>query len=629
MSLLAINIKGKVQEANSPVSDVDVVLSTNPPRQQKTDIKGEYQFLNVPVGTYTISIKVPSLYLSTSANPQSISIPRNARAHQEINFALESAKVIHGSVYHIVSGEPISEVAVILAFDNSSVCTYTNQHGQYRFDALKAGKYKVSIDVPSYAVAGSSTAKYLNFSQNAVEVQLSTETRQINFEIGENLPGSVMGYLIDPHSNISLSDVCVSIELNNKSIALSWTDEQGKYEFNNLIPLDYKLRVINLPYLINSPQMVLPYPSVVNSLDFKISYRPASLTEFYSDYFRSNRRSQGMSPLCYAIEQAYIDVAYTLISKENTNVNEVFKNSQGSSGRSSTLITPLSLCIENQQFLLINALIAAGADIEYQIGSSNSLHTPLEHAVILGFSEIVNHLLKLGARATDDALKTAAGIGKIKILNLLLDFGANPHVRSTDGTSLLGMLNHHYYPGIQNNEDEAILLIKRLVEMEVDPNQVNIQGRSPLHLALIYKKPRIFKHLIELGANIDLFPDLLFHALKYDQYPIFCFLLAKGASPNILCEGISPLSLAVSNQRIEYMKQLKERGADPNFKDANGDTPVFKAVLSSDLNVLRTLLEFQPNLWVQNKEGLTPMDLAIKKSAWGAYELLIQEVAKR
>lgn len=80
---------------------------------------------------------------------------------------------------------------------------------------------------------------------------------------------------------------------------------------------------------------------------------------------------------------------------------------------------------------------------------------------------------------------------------------------------------------------------------------------------------------------------------------------------------------------IDYAEMLLEHGVDPNINDLYGDTPIFKPILFDNLMGLKLLLSYKPDLWVLDKDGRTPMDLAKSLGKWEIYELLIEELANR
>ncbi|WP_339048910.1 ankyrin repeat domain-containing protein [Candidatus Mesenet endosymbiont of Phosphuga atrata] len=89
--------------------------------------------------------------------------------------------------------------------------------------------------------------------------------------------------------------------------------------------------------------------------------------------------------------------------------------------------------------------------------------------------------------------------------------------------------------------------IKNLLEQGANVNAENLNGSSPLHIAIQHNSSvMIIKMLLEYGAKID--------ALNRD--------------------GRTPLHIAASKRKLIATKELLKNGANVNIKDCNGMTPL-------------------------------------------------------
>lgn len=124
-------------------------------------------------------------------------------------------------------------------------------------------------------------------------------------------------------------------------------------------------------------------------------------------------------------------------------------------------------------------------------------------------------------------------------------------------------------------------------------NLENKDGETPLTLAIKKQNPAITALILERAkANLpnkqDETPLLL--AVSYGYGPGFIQkLINKGAQPNRLSNGVTPLSRAVDKENIPLAAMLVKKGADPSLANKDGDIPLYQAV-SKDHAVLAGVL---------------------------------------
>jgi len=97
----------------------------------------------------------------------------------------------------------------------------------------------------------------------------------------------------------------------------------------------------------------------------------------------------------------------------------------------------------------------------------------------------------------------------------------------------------------------------------------------------------------------------LMAAVEEGNLPHVKKCLAEGFNPNGCGLG-HPLHEAVKKENIEVIRELLAYGADPNAKDAEGYTPVFRAVLARKGELVKALLASRhADLDVPNNDGQT------------------------
>lgn len=128
---------------------------------------------------------------------------------------------------------------------------------------------------------------------------------------------------------------------------------------------------------------------------------------------------------------------------------------------------------------------------------------------------------------------------------------------------------------------------------------------SPLYLACIHGHLKIFKLLIEHGADP--------------------FSLERDANLNAIvtinCHEGTPMHLASRSGHLEIIKLLLEHGADLNVKDNYGSTPLHEAVRKHDpnLDVVQWLMENGADAHIKDNYGETAFQSACKL---GRFELV-------
>lgn len=136
-------------------------------------------------------------------------------------------------------------------------------------------------------------------------------------------------------------------------------------------------------------------------------------------------------------------------------------------------------------------------------------------------------------------------------------------------------------------------MVKWLMEDAV-VNLKNEAGETPLTLAIKKGNAGITALVLE-RAHADLPNDSdespLGLAVSYGYEPAFVRQLAdRGANPNRLSNGTTPLYRAVDAENVAMAAMLVRVGADPAVANKNGTIPLFKAVSASNAVLAGVLL---------------------------------------
>lgn len=77
-----------------------------------------------------------------------------------------------------------------------------------------------------------------------------------------------------------------------------------------------------------------------------------------------------------------------------------------------------------------------------------------------------------------------------------------------------------------------------------------------------------------------------------------------------MAQGASQLASAVSDRRVDVVKELLSSGANPNDKDERGEEALLIATSTDQFTIANLLVEHGANIWVASKLGFTPGLLA-------------------
>jgi len=305
---------------------------------------------------------------------------------------------------------------------------------------------------------------------------------------------------------------------------------------------------------------------------------------------------------------------------------------------------------------IIENLVKKGAKVNEKDKEGNTpLHLAVLHPVVIGSKidiSIMENFVKKGAKVDSQNKKgftplhfavlkpvivdtgKQKGWGKIKglggvyragfffskilpgIVKFLIEQGAKREIKTEDGRTPLGMAFHGGYVKIEAHrktrrrlpsrrggefayaeevgkwwirDNDKGVIIEALFEKGVDPSKPLSDGVIPIIFA------------VEKGLTKTLE-----------------FFMKKGANPNVKDKnGDTPLLIAVKltaarNRKIDIVAKLIEGKANLNVKDKNGDTPLFIAVKSGRIDMVAKLLEGKANPNVKDKNGDTPLLIAVK-----------------
>ncbi len=255
---------------------------------------------------------------------------------------------------------------------------------------------------------------------------------------------------------------------------------------------------------------------------------------------------------------------------------------------------------------LINRIIANSSEAE-ELKDISTETTPLYQAAFNGHNELVELLLEKGAdpniktKAGTTALMGAAYGGHKRIAELLIAHGADVNVKGEDkgfleyvikhgatGENLREFTNLETFPLLQAAYKGHKEIVQLLIKNGADVNTTIPVGHTALMAATAGGHTETVRVLIENGANVNALREgwavpmlnsaltsMIHHAPpeRANYYEIAKLLITSGADIHATDpRGRTPLHLKLNN--LELVKLLVAKGADVNAKDKSDNTPL-------------------------------------------------------
>ncbi|MGR9101114.1 MAG: ankyrin repeat domain-containing protein [Gammaproteobacteria bacterium] len=334
-------------------------------------------------------------------------------------------------------------------------------------------------------------------------------------------------------------------------------------------------------------------------------------------------------------------------------------------------VSPLHFAASLGHLDAVCSLILSGANIEIRDKKGN---TPLHSVFSLNktenpfFENLINQTLKQLTGNKIDSPRISIGEDHAKILEILLDQGANPNTRQKDGSTPLhlaasagklteakllisygakiDLFDKAGYAPIHNAaENDKLEIVELLLDKGVPiettsgSNYDAVSQKNPLHLASMARSTRLVELLLDKGAEINAVDSRLDTALNMASIngyrDIVELLLSRGADVNIANDkGLTPLHTAILGYRLlelygqksntikgwhlakeggdrdDIVKLLLSFGADVDAKTQEGQTPLIYAALFNEITVMEALLAKGATVDAMDISAMSPLNYA-------------------
>ncbi|XP_032884231.1 2-5A-dependent ribonuclease-like [Amblyraja radiata] len=298
----------------------------------------------------------------------------------------------------------------------------------------------------------------------------------------------------------------------------------------------------------------------------------------------------------------------------------------------------LDLCRSSSPDLTeVERLIAEGGLVDFVHGDRK---TPLFLAADQGNEQLVELLLKNKANVNYQIessgwspLLTAIQSNHEKVVHLLLEYGADPHLRKDNGAT----------PFIIAAIIGEVRVLQLFLSRGADVNEADDNGFTAFMEAAIYDKEAALRFLFDHKADVNKHrevPDAkqmvcrggktaLMSAAKKGHENIVNILLDEmhadvNAVDNL---GRTALIFALEKHSKSIVETLLKHGACVNNTDNNKETPLSTALknVKLDSNMVEMLIKYKPDINIPDQDGKTPLILAIENEVTNVVDLLLED----
>ena len=222
-------------------------------------------------------------------------------------------------------------------------------------------------------------------------------------------------------------------------------------------------------------------------------------------------------------------------------------------------------------------------------------------------------------------LHVASCFGKLEIVRLLLDHGADANAETDNGLKLL----HQVSFGLYKSKEDGVRIAELLLEHGAEVDARSEDHSTPLHIACEYGRLEIVRLLLDHGAevNAEIVNGLKpLHEVSSGKYRsqgngvrVAQLLLEHGADVNTRRnDHRTPLHAASHFGNVEIVRLLLDHGADPeaNAEGSMGSKPLHEVSYGkyrsqeNGVRVIQLLLEHGADVNTRRNDHWTPLHVA-------------------
>jgi len=249
--------------------------------------------------------------------------------------------------------------------------------------------------------------------------------------------------------------------------------------------------------------------------------------------------------------------------------------------------------------------------------------TPLHSAARYGALEAASFLLERGAdfNVKDEKGNTPLHLASIfahdEIIDLLIQHKPDVDMLNAQGQAPLSLAS------LYGNPESIRFLLAGGAKINI----TDADGNTPLHIAVLYRHSENLSEILKMDPDIDAIntegcTPLHLAVRRPDNKKAIELLLQQGADVNIPDPtGRNALLVSVDSHQKEYIGLFVSNGIDINSQDNDGNVALHyplinvlknKMYLTYSKELVKILVEEGADPHIRNKEGKSPMDMAVE-----------------
>ncbi|MEC4813301.1 MAG: SdrD B-like domain-containing protein [Scytonema sp. PMC 1069.18] len=286
-----------------------------------TDSNGNYRFNNLPPGSYRVTVtNPPAGFVPTLTQPNPITLAAN-QTIDTVDFGFQqTGGSIGDTVFNDTNGnnvqDPgetgISNVTLTLTApgpdgqlgtpDDTTQTTTTDNNGNYRFNNLPPGTYRVAVTSAPPGIPTLTQPNPVTLTANQTIDTVDFGFQPGNSSIGDTVFNDTNGNNVQDPGETGIPNVTLTLTAPGPDGQLgtpddttqtTTTDSNGNYRFNNLPPGTYRVAVTNpppgLPTLTQPNPVTLAAGQTLDNVDFGFQQGTGSIGDTVFNDANQNR----------------------------------------------------------------------------------------------------------------------------------------------------------------------------------------------------------------------------------------------------------------------------------------------------------------------------------------------------
>ncbi|ANB50636.1 hypothetical protein [Powai lake megavirus] len=306
---------------------------------------------------------------------------------------------------------------------------------------------------------------------------------------------------------------------------------------------------------------------------------------------------EGYSVMYYPIKFGYHEIMDILLKSDQKIMGVSLVNLKDLKGT-----VPLSYAIKYKNIEAIKILLEKGADVNYKNSDNmNALHLAVLKKDITITKLIINHIKNINSRTIQgsSALHFACSFQIFEIVKILLENGADQNIIELEYD-----FQPIFYSVIQNDVE----ISKILIDYGADPNYQDYLGNTIIHYCIMDDHIEILDYIMTKYKteckDTNIFIEDINSKHINSNHKI---------DPNIVnIDGFTIMHLLLYNYKETYDKYIYQliQYVNLNYQDNIGNTILHILIKQNIWNKYIKYLSIKKmNIFIKNNDGKTPIDL--------------------